>query len=391
MAGFFHLWSKTAADNDDADSTVNWAEGQTAGSVNNSARALMASAASWRDDNNGTLSTAGAANAYTVAAPNIVYAALVNGLTLVVRANHTNTAAATLNVNSLGAKALRGHGDTALGAGQIVSGSNYVLHYNSTANGAAGAWMVIDPTIAGIALSLTTLATSGAATVNSLVVTLGGTIGSDLTISGILSVNSPAFIANGSTGNISCSGNATIGGTLIVKDGTAALPSAGFASDLTTGPYRAANDVYGLAINAIGRFRFDASTFSPVTTSEIALGTTALCFTGLNLDSGGEIVFRNQASAIQGQIGGLAVSLADDASFVLPLTLGYVWFISSDAGRANYALATTVATEVSDVAGTFVATDTDTNHCVFHNGSDFVLRNRRGSTNTYRILYWKYE
>jgi hypothetical protein len=29
MAGFFNLWSKTAASNSNSDSTINWAEGPT--------------------------------------------------------------------------------------------------------------------------------------------------------------------------------------------------------------------------------------------------------------------------------------------------------------------------------------------------------------------------
>lgn len=145
MAGNPHLWSKTAADNDDADATVNWLEGQLPSTVNNSARAMMASWASWRDDNNGTLSTAGSSNTYTIAAPNVSYT-LINGLTISARANHSNTGAATLNVNSLGAKAIRGPGDVALTANQIISGSHYVFQYNSSANGAAGAWMVLNAT-----------------------------------------------------------------------------------------------------------------------------------------------------------------------------------------------------------------------------------------------------
>ena len=37
-----HLWSRTAASNATADSSINWAEGQSPSSVNDSARAMMA-------------------------------------------------------------------------------------------------------------------------------------------------------------------------------------------------------------------------------------------------------------------------------------------------------------------------------------------------------------
>ena len=55
MATGARCWSTTAATNATADSTINWAEGQAPSSVNDSARALMASWAKWREDQNGTI------------------------------------------------------------------------------------------------------------------------------------------------------------------------------------------------------------------------------------------------------------------------------------------------------------------------------------------------
>ena len=37
-----YKWSTTAANNDDIDSTINFQEGQSPGSLNNSSRAIMA-------------------------------------------------------------------------------------------------------------------------------------------------------------------------------------------------------------------------------------------------------------------------------------------------------------------------------------------------------------
>lgn len=42
MATGLKNWSTTAADNDDADSTINWQEGQAPSTVNNSGRSMMA-------------------------------------------------------------------------------------------------------------------------------------------------------------------------------------------------------------------------------------------------------------------------------------------------------------------------------------------------------------
>ena len=63
----FWKWSHTASSNANADSTVNWAEGMAPSAVNDSARAMMARLAEWRDDISGTITTAGSATAYTVA------------------------------------------------------------------------------------------------------------------------------------------------------------------------------------------------------------------------------------------------------------------------------------------------------------------------------------
>lgn len=60
-------WSKTAADNATFDPTVGWAEGMAPSSVNDSARAEMASVAKWRDDISGAITTGGTSTAFTVA------------------------------------------------------------------------------------------------------------------------------------------------------------------------------------------------------------------------------------------------------------------------------------------------------------------------------------
>ena len=63
----FWKWSRTASSNATADNTINWAEGMAPSAVNDSARAMMARLAEWRDDISGTIATAGTSTAYTVA------------------------------------------------------------------------------------------------------------------------------------------------------------------------------------------------------------------------------------------------------------------------------------------------------------------------------------
>ncbi len=142
------LWSTTAATNATADPNVGWAEGQLPSTVNNSARAMMAAVARDKKDNDGSLTTAGSANAYTLTINN-TWTAYANGQKLSFKASFTNTGAVTLNVTNadataLGAKAIRGPGDTALPANAIISGGRYNVQYDTTANASAGGWVLLN-------------------------------------------------------------------------------------------------------------------------------------------------------------------------------------------------------------------------------------------------------
>jgi len=134
-------WSATAADNDDADSAINWLEGQAPSTVNNSARSMMAELAKWIKDNNGTVTTGGSSNDYTVGSNNS-YLSLVDGTTILVEANHTNTGAATLNVDAIGAVAVVRDADVALVGGEIKIGGRYLLSYDS----GLSKWLLLNPT-----------------------------------------------------------------------------------------------------------------------------------------------------------------------------------------------------------------------------------------------------
>ena len=126
-------WSQTAADNDDADSTINWAEGMAPSAVNNSSRAEMAAVAKARDDWAGALTTGGTTTAYTLTS-NQVFDTLANmsGERLTVRFNATNGAAPTLNVDGLGAKAIQTASGTAVGSGELLADSVWQLTYDNS-------------------------------------------------------------------------------------------------------------------------------------------------------------------------------------------------------------------------------------------------------------------
>lgn len=133
MAHPFYNWSQTAGNNATADSTVNWQEGQAPSSVNDSARAMMASAAAYRDDIAGAIVTAGTSTAYTVSSFQVFDTlAHLSGQVIAFTPHATNGATVTLNVDGLGAKPLRSAPSIELQAGTIIQGTPYTAIYNNT-------------------------------------------------------------------------------------------------------------------------------------------------------------------------------------------------------------------------------------------------------------------
>lgn len=128
-------WSTTAATNSNADSTINWAEGQAPSSVNDSARATMAGLAKFFLDESGSLLTTGGAVNFAVTT-NGVFDTLahLNGFGLRVRFNVNSGAAPTLNVDGLGAKAIQVASGTAVGTGVIAANSIWWLTYDNSAS-----------------------------------------------------------------------------------------------------------------------------------------------------------------------------------------------------------------------------------------------------------------
>ena len=128
-----YKWSQTAASDATADSTINWAEGQSPSSVNDSARAMMAATAKYRDDIAGAIVTGGTSTAYTVASFEVFDTlAHLNGQMIAFTPHTTNGATVTLNVDSLGSKPLRTSPGMELLAGTIIQGTPYVAVYNNS-------------------------------------------------------------------------------------------------------------------------------------------------------------------------------------------------------------------------------------------------------------------
>jgi microcystin-dependent protein len=136
----FWKWSKTAASNATADSSINYAEGMAPSGLNDSGRAVMAAAAKYRDDIAGAIVTGGTSTAYTVAS-NQVFDSLahLDGAMIAFTPHVTCGATVTLNVDGLGAKPLRfaptllaAFPNVELPAATLIQGTPYSVTYNNT-------------------------------------------------------------------------------------------------------------------------------------------------------------------------------------------------------------------------------------------------------------------
>ena len=127
-------WSSTAGSNIQANTGINWDEGMNAASVNDSARSTMAQIAAWYSQiKGGTVYPAtvgGTASAITLTcSPTIdAYAA---GQRFMFKAASDCSGAATLNVDSLGTKAIQ-YAQAALAANAFKSGDLVIVAYDGT-------------------------------------------------------------------------------------------------------------------------------------------------------------------------------------------------------------------------------------------------------------------
>lgn len=125
----------------------------TAGSANANTidtifQKLMAVLAVFGDEIGGVGTVGGTADAITLtSSATYPIQSLASGVVVGFKAGSANTGAATINVDSLGAKAIRRQGDSALSANDIVANGIYLIRYDTAYNAAAGAWVLLNPTV----------------------------------------------------------------------------------------------------------------------------------------------------------------------------------------------------------------------------------------------------
>ncbi len=201
MAGSIYKWTVEPGSNASIDPDINWMENQWPDTVNDSARQMMGRIAEWRSDITGALSAAGTADARTIATPNARFDSLGNGRLITFRSTLANTGTTTLNVNGLGAKAIRkmgASGDVDLTAGDLLVGGVYVAIYSTTANANAGGWLLIAPYTNVFPTLTVTTATIGSTT---QVGTYGAYTGAPIS-SVVPGTTAGALIEGASTGHL---------------------------------------------------------------------------------------------------------------------------------------------------------------------------------------------
>jgi hypothetical protein len=314
MATGVASWSTTAATNSSADSNVNWAEGQAPSSVNDSARAMMASVAKWRDDLSGAITTAGTSTAYT-ATTNQSFASLsaLDNRIITIVPHTTSGASPTLAVDSLTAKAINISTGVAVPTGYLVAGTPYILYYEA----GVGEYIVLN---AGANVAATTGAFS-----STLAVTGAATFASTIAVTGV----------------------STFSDDLRAADGNATTPSYGFTNDTDCGWYRIGANNLGLALNGA---------------KVLDVATTGLTITG-DLTVSGEVTATNNAVQADQEAATSTALFVTPAVQQLHPSASKCWLKCDHAGsiNASYNITSITDTGTGQVTVT-IATDFSSAH-----------------------------
>jgi hypothetical protein len=141
----------TAANNTDVlgQSTAGNAAANTIDTLFQNSLGLLARA---YGDIGGRGTVGGTADAITLASLS-TYQTLQPGIVIAFKATAANTGAATLNLDTLGVKKIRRQGDSALQAGDIAADGTYLVKYDDVYDAAAGAWVLLNPTISATSVA----------------------------------------------------------------------------------------------------------------------------------------------------------------------------------------------------------------------------------------------
>jgi len=250
--GVQKAWSTTAASNGTADTNVNFAEGQLMPTLNNSSRALMAAVRGWANQIQGGCTSGGSSNAYTITSDSVaaISSAYAAGMMFMLKANHTNSGAATLNVDGVGAVAIKTSDGGDVVAGDIVANGLYLLAYNSTGprfdligTFAGGSFQPLDATLTAMAgaSSSTTNAFFRATDVDAFTFESASSFRTALGLGNLATVTPGTGVATALAVNVGSSG------AFVVNGGALGTPSSGTLSSCTGLPV--STGISGLGTN----------------------------------------------------------------------------------------------------------------------------------------------
>jgi len=243
-----YSWSTTAATNANADTAINWAEGQPRASVNNSARSVLAAIAKFRDLLKGTIVTTGTANAQAFVSPIGYTTAVPTGLRALLKIGPglTNTGVTTLSMDGIAAAPVKNKAGGDLIGGELVAGGYIEVIYDGTnwilaADGKekvnrSGDTMTGDLTVPNLtAGSITAVAESVSGilcqglTCNNFITTVH--VSASGNIAALGSIEGGSIICDGflTTQHVSASGN--IAAVNLTLSGTGAKPGGGLWAD----------------------------------------------------------------------------------------------------------------------------------------------------------------
>lgn len=217
--------STTAASNTDFRGTSILGT-NTVNNIDSMLQNLASMLARFYDDVGATGSVGGTADAITLTSGS-TFQSLANGNVVWFKAASNNTGAATINVDALGVKAIRRQGDSALQSGDIIANGVYGLRYDTAYNGAAGAWILLNPAASIASASTTTagvveLATTaefrtGTDTTRALGVSETWNAGAEVSLSDATTV--ALDLATGINFTLTLGGNRTLGNPTNAKVG----------------------------------------------------------------------------------------------------------------------------------------------------------------------------
>lgn len=136
----------TAANNSDFAGTDSTGTTGLVKNGDNILRTIGSMLKKWWNDLGAQVTVGGTANAITITSSS-TYQSLASGIRILFKPSADNSGATTLNLDSLGVKAVRkisGGTDVALTAKDLLNGKRAELVYDSSANAADGAWILLN-------------------------------------------------------------------------------------------------------------------------------------------------------------------------------------------------------------------------------------------------------